>query len=166
MYIQTSILVLMLVLAPTVSVSGVYAYSASEEDNGSGGVFDPDESCLFDVEQPKCQLPEDMDDCPEGFGTNEDRQCFPLDENGNWTCPEGYHNMDDDETGQCYSNDEECPPGMIFEEGTGGDDSDSCREMTYLCDEEEHMKEDYCIEFCQERQDAEHITFCRQVLSR
>jgi hypothetical protein len=140
--------------ATALMLPDMYAYSSA-----SNGKFDPDESCLFDVDQPKCTPPEGVE-CPDNFGTNEDGQCFPLDENGNWTCPEGYHNEDDDETGQCYSNDQECPPGMIFEEGTGdGDDSDSCRSLYYICDEEEHRQEDYCIEFCE---DEAHVVGCNR----
>ena len=68
----------------------------------------PDESCLFDIEQIKCLPSPITDECPENFGTNEDGQCFPLNEDGDWECPEGYHGEDDDETGQCYPNDEGC----------------------------------------------------------
>lgn len=28
---------------------------------------------------------------------------------GNWECPEDYHSVEADETGQCYPNSEECP---------------------------------------------------------
>ena len=64
----------------------------------------PDESCLFDVYQIKCQAFPNMNEtaraqCPEGFATNEDDYCFPLHSDG---CPEGYHTTEDDETGQCY----------------------------------------------------------------
>ena len=53
----------------------------------------PDESCLFDVYQIKCQAFPNMNEtareqCPEGFATNEDDYCFPLHREG---CPEGYH---------------------------------------------------------------------------
>jgi hypothetical protein len=110
----------------------------------------PDESCLFDVYQIKCQPFPNADDCPEDFGMNEDGYCFPLDENGVWTCPEGYHNVDDDETGQCYPNEEECEDYEIFEEGKGGEDSDSCRALYYVCDTQEYREHDKCIEFCNE----------------
>lgn len=69
----------------------------------------PDESFLFDVYQIKC-LPHPLaDDCPENFWTNEDGYRFPVNEKGNWVCPEGYHDVDDDESGQCYPNSEDCP---------------------------------------------------------
>lgn len=93
-----------------------------EADEG----FDPDESCLFDVNQPKCTPPEGVD-CPEGFGTNEDGQCFPLNEDGDWECPEGYHSIEDDESGQCYPESESCPEGTIK-----GDDGDCISE--HWCD--------------------------------
>lgn len=34
---------------------------------------EPDESCLVDVSQPKC-TPAQGEECPDGFGTNEDGQ--------------------------------------------------------------------------------------------
>lgn len=71
---------------------------------------EPDESCLFDVSQPKCTPPQG-EECPEGFGTNEDGQCFPEHYEG---CPEGYHGVQDDETGQCYSNDDGCPGATVM----------------------------------------------------
>jgi hypothetical protein len=84
--------------------------SGSEEYFEYAKTGGPDESCLFDVYQIKCQSFPNMNEtareqCPEGFGANEDDYCFPLHRQG---CPEGYHSTDDDETGQCYPNDEEC----------------------------------------------------------
>ena len=29
-------------------------------------------------------------------------------------CPEGYHSVEDDDTGQCYSNDDGCPEGTVM----------------------------------------------------
>ncbi|MGH9979539.1 MAG: hypothetical protein ACRD8Z_27425, partial [Nitrososphaeraceae archaeon] len=43
----------------------------------------PDQDCLFDPSLPKCTP--GPEGCPEGFGTNEDGQCFPL-----GGCPDGY----------------------------------------------------------------------------
>lgn len=42
-------------------------------------------------------------------------------------CPEGFHSVEDDETGLWYPNDEECPDNMIFEEAKKeeGDFSDT-----------------------------------------
>ena len=79
----------------------------------------PDESCLFDVYQIKCQAFPNMNEsaraqCPEGFGTNEDDRCFPLHSAG---CPEGYHDVNDDETGQCYPNDEGCNAADLTYDG-------------------------------------------------
>ncbi len=130
--------------------------------------FDPDESCLFDVYQKQC-IPGSEQECPRPqFGNNEDYTCFPktfINGTWDWECPEGYHSEDDDETGQCYPNDKGCSPGLVLiTSSDSGDKLDRCADMTYLCDEEEYIKEDYCIEFCKERQDAEHVPFCRNVL--
>lgn len=40
--------------------------------------------------------------------------CFPLNEFGEWECPQGYHSVEDDETGQCYSDSEPCPVNSIM----------------------------------------------------
>ena len=39
-------------------------------------------------------------ECPEDFGSNDDSTCFLM-KDGEWICPEGYHNEDGDEIGQC-----------------------------------------------------------------
>ena len=62
--------------------------------------FNPDRSCMFDAFQLKC-IPGADQECPEGFGNNDDSTCFFFHKQG---CPEGYHSTDNDETGQCYSN--------------------------------------------------------------
>lgn len=92
--------------------------------------FDPDESCLFDVFQLKC-VPGSQQECPEGFGAADPDNCFPMiGENGTWACPDGYHSVEDDETGQCYSNDEGCEyDDMIFTE-----DKTGCVEYKISCD--------------------------------
>jgi len=66
--------------------------------------FNPDRSCMFDAYQLRC-IPGADQVCPEGFGSNDDSTCFFLHREG---CPEGYHSTDNDETGQCYSNEEGC----------------------------------------------------------
>jgi hypothetical protein len=66
------------------------------------------------VYQEKCLPSPITDDCPESFWTNEDGYCFPVNENGNWVCPEGYHDIDDDESGQCYPIEEGCPEGTVM----------------------------------------------------
>jgi hypothetical protein len=67
----------------------------------------PDERCLFDPSLPHC-TPPPGEDCPAGFGTNEDGQCFPL-----GGCPDGYHSVEDDESGTCYPDDIPCPDGQV-----------------------------------------------------
>jgi hypothetical protein len=60
----------------------------------------PDTSCLFDAYQEKCRPDPITGRCPEGFGRNEDKYCFPdnMGPNGKWGCPDGYHTVDDDES--------------------------------------------------------------------
>jgi hypothetical protein len=77
------------------------------------------------------------------------QMCFPktlVDGEWRWVCPDRYHNVDDDEGSQ-YDN-------YVFEEGTGGDDSDSCVRLNHVCDENEHRERDYCIEYCDENPDS------------
>jgi hypothetical protein len=69
--------------------------------------FGPDYSCLFDAYQLHC-IPGDQQECPKGFGQNEDTTCSPRGD-----CPVGYHGEDEDETGQCYPDTKPCFPGMI-----------------------------------------------------
>jgi hypothetical protein len=66
--------------------------------------FNPNRSCMFDAYQLRC-IPGADQVCPEGFGNNDDSTCFLFHKEG---CPEGYHSTDNDETGQCYSNEEGC----------------------------------------------------------
>jgi len=66
--------------------------------------FNPDRSCMFDAYQLRC-IPGADQVCPEGFSNNDDSTCFFFHNGG---CPEGYHSTDNDETGQCYSNEEGC----------------------------------------------------------
>lgn len=102
--------------------------------------FALDYDCLFDTFQLKC-VPGSEQECPEGFGRNEDETCFAktfINGKWEWKCPEGYHAVDDYETGQCYPNSEGCPdyadyPIYVFEEGKGEGDSDSCSALHYLC---------------------------------
>lgn len=69
--------------------------------------FGPDYSCLFDAYQLHC-IPGDQQECPKGFGQNEDSTCVPRSD-----CPEGYYSEDENETGQCYPDTKPCWPGMI-----------------------------------------------------
>ena len=80
-------------------------------------------------------------ECPQGFRAAEPENCYPEHRDG---CPKGYHSTDDDETGQCYDNDEGCNAhttidGVRYdfvlierEDGKG----DRCADLAYLCDEE------------------------------
>jgi hypothetical protein len=76
-------------------------------------VFAPDQDCWYNPDQPKCTPPEGVS-CPEGFGTNEDDQCFKEGD-----CPEGYTRGDDDESGACFGQEEmvRCPDGSVLSPG-------------------------------------------------
>jgi hypothetical protein len=98
--------------------------------NSNSPVSHPDEDCLFDPSMPKC-APDENGNCPEGFGMNEDGQCFPR-----GGCPDGYHRVDDDESVRCIPNSDGCPPGMIFRP-----DMKSCGEKEYVCSQYPELKE-------------------------
>ena len=100
--------------------------------------FNPDRSCMFDAFQLKC-IPGADQECPDGFGNNDDSTCFFLHTQG---CPEGYHSTDNDETGQCYSNKEGCNAYVTIN-GTRNDyvlltdipgKGDNCADPRYLPD--------------------------------
>jgi hypothetical protein len=97
----------------------------AEESNSSSGSTNsqPDGDCLFDPSLPKC-APDQNGNCPEGFGMNEDEQCFPLHDR----CPEGYHGHEDDESGKCIPDDVPCQPGYIM-----NPDYPSCDREEYVC---------------------------------
>ncbi|HYF99311.1 MAG TPA: hypothetical protein VD815_04410 [Candidatus Saccharimonadales bacterium] len=92
----------------------------------------PDGNCLFDPSLPKC-TPDENGYCPEGFGMNEDEQCFPLHDK----CPEGYHSHEDDESGRCIPDDVPCDPGYIM-----NPDYPSCDREEYVC--QNHPELDEC----------------------
>lgn len=89
--------------------------------------FDPDESCLFDAFQLKC-VPGSQQECPENFGQNEDSTCVPKHDQ----CPEGYHVEDEDETGQCYPNDECDYDGYVLLTDRPDKRGDRCAYLRYL----------------------------------
>ena len=153
------------------TISNVYATEKSDFFNEDGYIlghskrpainedFDPDESCLFDAFQLKCITGANQQ-CPRPqFGNNEDYTCFPLtlvDGDWKWVCPQDYHTIEDDETGQCYPNEEDkreegCPEWAVFEEAKGGRDlSDSCVEYKIQCE----YNEDHVLCNGQERSDG------------
>jgi hypothetical protein len=90
--------------------------------------FAPDESCDINAYQLKC-IPGSEQDCPDGFGQNEDYVCAPI-----GPCPDDYHGEDDDETGQCYPDSEGCSNDEYYilrerEDGKGK----TCSALYYLC---------------------------------
>jgi hypothetical protein len=131
-------------LLPLPSSRGVKAYKSGRPAINED--FKPDYSCLFDTFQLEC-IPGSEQECPKPyFGSNDPETCFPktLIEgdypfvNGTylWLCPKGYHNIDEDETGQCYPNSEECEENYIFEKANASNpkDSDSCVEYKLDCE--------------------------------
>jgi hypothetical protein len=74
--------------------------------------------CTFNPSDKRCS-PDKNGNCPEGFATNEDGQCFPT-----GPCPNGYHRANDDETGRCISEDhlKQC------DDGSWADEDDFCPE--------------------------------------
>lgn len=89
----------------------------------------PDRDCLFNPSLPKCAS--DDGECPDGFFQNEDGNCVPDHREG---CPNGYHSVDDDETGKCIKNSKGCPDGMEFRP-----DGKTC---TYIEEEEQPQEEE------------------------
>lgn len=75
---------------------------------GTSKALVPDEDCLYDTSLPKCTP--GPEGCPEGFGTNEDGQCFLLHNK----CPTGYHSHEDDESGECIPNSIPCEDGYVM----------------------------------------------------
>jgi hypothetical protein len=98
------------------SVQTVYAtYQVEEKQEGPAGeAFAPDKDCWQYPELEKCRLPKGQTDCPPGFSTNEDAQCFKEGE-----CPDGYMRGDDDESGACNEEKEmvRCANGDVLSPG-------------------------------------------------
>jgi hypothetical protein len=66
-----------------------------------------DDSCQFFPEQEKCKPDPVTGDCPPGFATNGDGQCYKT-----GPCPKGFENHDEDESGTCWPKTPKtpCPP--------------------------------------------------------
>jgi hypothetical protein len=125
----------------------------------------PDMSCLFDVYQLKCNEDPITGECPENFGHNEDNMCFPDNQgpDGKWGCPDGYHTVDEDESGQCYSNSEGCPvyegqSDYVLLQNQPGK-SDQCAALEYYCDPQHGFPaRDVCKEFLQRQTEEQAKT--------
>ena len=113
--------------------------------------FDPDYDCVFDVFLLKC-VPGSEQECPEGFRSAEPENCYPVHPEG---CPEGYHGTDDDETGQCYPNDECEYDGYVLLTDRP-DKGDRCASLRYLCSESSEDKDHpACKEFLEEHRNEQ-----------
>jgi hypothetical protein len=92
----------------------------------------PDGDCLFNPDLSKC-APDENGNCPEGFGRNEDNQCFPIHNE----CPDGYHGHEDDESGRCIPDSIPCILGYIM-----SPDFPTCEYKDSVC--EKHPDLDEC----------------------
>jgi hypothetical protein len=102
--------------------------------------FDPDEDCNISYEL-KC-IPGSQQNCRdiEGYHNGEDNVCSPI------KCQDGYHSVDEVETGLCYPNEGGCQEdNMILIEDTLV--GMRCAYLSLICDDEEFRNEDYCIEW-------------------
>jgi hypothetical protein len=68
----------------------------------------PDIDCLFEPALPKCKA-DPISACPKVILVNAFEQCFPA-----GGCPEGYHYVEGDGSGGCYSGNQPCPETMIM----------------------------------------------------
>jgi hypothetical protein len=96
--------------------------------------FAPDASCLFDAFQLHC-IPGDHQECPEGFGQNEDGTCFAktfINGTWKWKCPDEYYSVDEDETGQCYPDTKPCYFGQVRNQSDPADNS--CSDVEHICE--------------------------------
>ena len=84
----------------------------------------PDIDCLFEPSLYKCAA-DPISGCPKGFLVNAYEQCFPA-----GGCPEGYHYVEGDESGRCYSDNQPCPETMIMNPEGGG-----CGDILFVCRE-------------------------------
>jgi hypothetical protein len=80
----------------------------------------------------------------EGYHNGEDNVCSPIE------CQEGYHSIDDWETGLCYPNEGGCQEDDMVLIEREEEYGDRCAYLYRICNNDEHKGEDYCIEWCRE----------------
>jgi hypothetical protein len=87
----------------------------------------PEEYCIKYEEDEWCDQVDICDD--EGEITSKDLFCTgeAVSYDAYEGCPEGYHEEEDDESGQCYRNDVPCREGMITT------DENDCRAKYSFC---------------------------------
>ena len=129
MYIS-AVIVLMGILTVAIPMN-VNASGLSESDFPEH----PEAYCILNEDYSPCANVDICDD--EGEITSEDQFCtgeavrnLPYPPGG---CPEDYHGIEDDETGQCYSDDIECPEGTIMKEFDRAE-GHGCSEYKINCD--------------------------------
>jgi hypothetical protein len=90
-----------------------------------------------------------IDTRQSNYGTRE-----KIDGERRWLCPEGYHEAFEDETGQCYSNEEGYrDDGFVLVERDDEDKNDICGSPYTIYDEKEVRNEVFCIKQCEENPD-------------
>lgn len=152
------LLLLMITAVPVANATGAENediwYTNQGNRSAINPYFDPDESCIIDIFQDKCD-PGTKGECPVGFGRNEDGLCTHrtlVDGEWRWLCPEGYHEAWEDESGQCFPNDEGYQDdGYFLVEIEDEDRNDQCGPLYTICDEEEVRNEDYCVKWRDQR---------------
>jgi hypothetical protein len=72
----------------------------------------PDQSCAFNPDSPKCKPDPITGKCPPGFSHNVHDNCFPSGK-----CPSGFGRHDNDESGKCFPTPIHCPPGFFPKHG-------------------------------------------------
>jgi hypothetical protein len=106
------------------------AYAAGYLFVAFGTEGGPDEACLYDTSLAKCTP--GPEGCLEGFGTNDEGQCFPLHDR----CPDGYHGHEDDESGECIPDSIPCEEGYIMNLSFP-----SCERKDFVCQEYPNLDE-------------------------
>jgi hypothetical protein len=116
---------------PTLQPGGTTPLQAEIIPPAPGPVPAPahDNDCLSDPSLPKCASV--GGECPDGFGMNDDEQCFPNHDK----CPNGSHSHEDDESGRCIPDKTPCEDGYVM------NDNKNCVNKSFC---EKHPKASEC----------------------
>jgi hypothetical protein len=114
------------VIAITIVIIGIIGLASANQlviASLTGRNIEVGNECLFDPSLPKCAR--GPEGCPKGFVTNAYEECLPRHPGG---CPEGYHSHEDDESGKCISDSEDCAKGYVM-----NPDYAECRRLEFVC---------------------------------
>jgi hypothetical protein len=126
-----SVIIFIIVLGSSSINERLCASSPSVENSTEEGNEQPDEECLYEPSLLKCTP--GPEGCPMGFSMNAYEQCFPRHQGG---CPKGYHSHEDDESGRCIPDSEECAKGYIMNPVYP-----ECQRIEYVCEKHPTIKE-------------------------